>query len=119
MTLDLDHLRRVAEAADSDDFVPVAVIRSHVATFDPPTVLALIDRLEAAEAKVDEAQRAALTWKRRAEDAEEAMGRVVALADDWMAQGDLTASEGDGGPEGHWDDDNAGDGRCGAQEGKR
>ena len=34
-----------AECEDAD--------AAHVATFDPPTVLALIDRLEAAEAKVE------------------------------------------------------------------
>lgn len=110
IALDVDHLRRIATAAtpgpwewrneelmvpDPDDAWPdfpwTFVVTTcngrpsvsgpdaaHIAAFDPPTVLELVDRLE-------EAQRAALTWKRRAEDAEEAIGRVVALADRWDA----------------------------------
>lgn len=144
MTLDLDHLRRVAEAATPGPWeqerdghiVCEATVRgdlvaeashwttdaAHIAAFDPPTVLALIDRLEAAEAKV--ARVAAL-----ADDMfnDEQMHIEVALGGALFAgrairdalSGDLTASEDDGGPEGHRDDDNAGDGRCGAQEGKR
>ena len=41
--------------------------RTHISTFDPPTVLALLDRLEAAEAKVARAQALAEEWDDRAE----------------------------------------------------
>lgn len=129
MTLDLDHLRRVAEAADSDDFVPVGVIRSHIAAFDPPTVLALIERLKAAEAKVARVEALADLpatsddWARiyNAHEEDDWYGTFVPTFSDVLRKtlsGDLTASEGDGGSEGHRDDDNAGGGRCGAQEGK-
>lgn len=200
MTLDLDNLRRVAEAAtpgawdfhddgeggltvyDSrhgDGLFTTSGVRafntnssSHladceqVAAFDPPTVLALIDRLEAAEALArrwseqvtdysDDAEqqiedghelREALEMpddcscgecdRRRnppppmtAEESRAAderlahllgeLNRKVSAAITRALDVDLTASKSDGGAEGHRDDDNAGDGRCEAQEGKR
>lgn len=125
MTLDLDHLRRVAEtlvAEHSEGVQRPSTITQHIAAFDPPTVLALIDRLEAAEAKVARVEALADRMDARRSNfwvfPTNQMPLRLPSADLRDAlSGDLTASEGDSGPEGHRDDDNAGDGRCGAQEG--
>lgn len=119
MTLDLDHLRRVAEFSKSDAAGHPWLLCEAA---DPPTVLALIDRLEAAEAKLARVEALADDMFN-----DEQMHIEVALGGALFAgrairdalSGDLTASEDDGGPEGHRDDDNAGDGRCGAQEEER
>lgn len=83
MTLDLDHLRRVAEtlvAEHAEGVQRPSTIARHIAAFDPPTVLELIDRLEAAEAKVAGAEEVWALWKQQAEESHLlAMNRAAVL----------------------------------------
>jgi hypothetical protein len=74
-TLDLAALRRaateagvvisLAHALDFDGWdlpgVPEELV-AHIAAFDPPTVLALLDRLDAAEARVAQVEELLPTW---------------------------------------------------------
>lgn len=112
MTINLDTLRKTAEAATQADWYALRVgirdekewvIDSHptficsmqidgerakfdaefIATFDPPTVLALLSRLEQAEANFDEADSAKIAAEgregqalERLEQAEQAVQRV-------------------------------------------
>lgn len=62
----------------------------HIATFDPPTVLALLDRLAAAEERANNAEQIARLaeeseagWRREAEGLAEVVGRVASTVDQW------------------------------------
>ena len=77
--------------------------RTHISTFDPPTVLALLDRLEAAEAKVARAQALAEEWA--ADPVGGDLWRSDAV-DDLRAA--LGAPQPADAPEGHGDADEAG-----------
>ena len=66
---DLDHMGRIVKGSSLDrgaEFVEQDA--AHIAAFDPPTVLELIDRLEAAEAKVAGAEEVRALWKQQAEE---------------------------------------------------
>jgi len=75
---------------------------THIATFDPPTVLALIDRVEAAEQAVERAKAADALQRRdkgalyrRAEVAEGRLSAVGLVVDDLHATGAISQDAAD------------------------